>query len=306
MPMPLGPRPRVEVPEVYRPRLDPNRSALARRAGASDASEQAVERALDWLNRHQDQDGRWNGGTAKDRDNSPKKGEENFTVHCGTGDLCSGECLYYDADTAMTGLALLAYLGAGYTHTNGKYAPTVGRGLQFLLLTQRPDGDLRGEARGVGMYCHAMASLALCEAYALTRDPRLRDPVTRAVGYLARARAIDGRSWRYEPRAKGGDTSLLGWAIMVFKSAKVSGIDVPADIPSGALAWLRSVADGGDEGLARYRPFEDDSAVPPKTHADDDRRGLGDPPVPQRRRAQPGERRGRALPPRSRPRSRPF
>ena len=34
-----------EVPAVYRSRLDPNRSELAQRAGASPASEQAVERA---------------------------------------------------------------------------------------------------------------------------------------------------------------------------------------------------------------------------------------------------------------------
>ena len=56
-----GLRPLAEVPEVYRSRLDPNRSALAQKAGASAASEQAVERALVWLARHQDADGRWNG-----------------------------------------------------------------------------------------------------------------------------------------------------------------------------------------------------------------------------------------------------
>ena len=60
-----GGRPVTDVPEVYRPRLDPNRSAVARRAGANHASEQAVERALDWLARHQDADGRWNGGSVQ-------------------------------------------------------------------------------------------------------------------------------------------------------------------------------------------------------------------------------------------------
>ncbi len=68
---------------------------------------------------------------------------------------CTGECLYWEADTAVTGLALLAFLGSGYTHTDGKYADAVGRGLEFLRLTQKPDGDLRGESRSVGMYCHA-------------------------------------------------------------------------------------------------------------------------------------------------------
>ena len=164
-----------DVPEVYRSRLDPDRSALAGRAGASAASEQAVERALDWLMRHQDCDGRWDGATAKGDDGGVFRGDDDYTIHCPAGEPCFGECIYWEADTALTGLALLAYLGAGYTQADGKYADTVGKGLDFLLAAQKPDGDLRGMSRAVGMYCHAMATLALCEAYALTGDERLRD-----------------------------------------------------------------------------------------------------------------------------------
>jgi hypothetical protein len=246
-----------DVPVFYRSRLDPNRSALARRSGASDASELAVERALDWLKRHQDADGRWNGGTAKDADNSVVAGDTNFTAHCPAGQTCYGECFYWEADTAMTGLALLAYLGAGYTHADGKYASTVTRGLQYLLATQKRNGDLRGESRVVGMYCHLMAGLALCEAYALTGDPKLKEPVSRAVDFLVKGRAWDGQSWRYEPLAKTGDTSLLGWAILMLKSAKLSHVSIPANIQTGALKWLDQVADGPESGLARYRPFEE-------------------------------------------------
>jgi hypothetical protein len=245
-----------DVPEVYRSRLDPNRSALAQRAGASAASEQAVERALDWLARHQDADGRWDGGTAKYKDGSVAEGERNFTVHCPAGEICFGECYYWEADTAMTGLALLAYLGAGYTHVDGKYAATVEKGLRYLTLAQKPDGDLRGESVAVGMYCHAMAGLALCEAYALTGDPRLRDPVSRAVDFVVKGQAVDHMSWRYEPRAASGDTSILGWVILLLKSAKVVGINVPDKARSGSITWLEQVADGKDSGLARYRPGE--------------------------------------------------
>lgn len=249
-----GGRPLADIPEVYRSRLDPNRSTLAQRAGASPASEQAVERALDWLTRHQDADGRWDAGVAKDADGRVVRGHDSFTAHCPPGAICAGECIYWEADTAVTGLALLAYLGAGYTHTDGKYAETVGKGLDFLLLTQKPDGDLRGTSKAVGMYCHAMAALALCEAYALTGDARLRVPVERAVSYLARSRARDGLSWRYEPGAAIGDTSILGWVVLVLKSAKVVGIPVDPAAPAGALGWLRKVADGSAQGLAKYQP----------------------------------------------------
>ncbi|QDV38255.1 hypothetical protein [Tautonia plasticadhaerens] len=268
-----GGRPLLDVPAVYRPRLDPNRSALARRAGASAASEEAVERALDWLSRHQDADGRWDAGTARFRDGSAPKGEDSFTAHCPPADLCSGECYYWEADTAVTGLALLAFLGSGYSHTEGKYETVVGRGVDFLLASQGPDGDLRGPSRAVGMYCHAMATLALSEAYALSGDPKLKGPVVRAVGFLAeatypglmgwryapngeirRSPSEDGRGWDYDPHPPIGDTSVLGWVVMVLKSASEVGVAVPPGAVQSARNWLTRVEDGDASGLARYQP----------------------------------------------------
>ena len=248
-----GERPLDKVPEIYRVRLDRDRSARALRDGASLQSEQAVERALDWLARHQDADGRWNAGTVK-RDGVSVSGEENFTMHCPPGEICFGECHYAEADSAITGLALLAFLGAGRSESDGEYAETVRKGVDFLLSIQKDDGDLRGSSKAVGMYCHAMASLALCEAYALGRDPRLRDPVRRAVAFLVRSRAGDGIGWRYLPGdPRGGDTSILGWVVMVLKSAKEVGVEIDDDSRSSALKWLDKVASGSSSGLARYR-----------------------------------------------------
>jgi hypothetical protein len=262
IPGPTGGRPLGDVPEVYRSRLDPNRSALAYRAGATPASEQAVERALDWLARHQDSDGRWNAGTARYDDGTAVKGDNDYTVHCPPGEACFGECMYWEADTAVTGLALLAYLGAGYTQTDGKYAETVGNGIDFLRAVQKPDGDLRGKSRAVGMYCHAMATIALCEAYALTGDERLRAPVERAISFIGRGRARDGLAWRYAPGSDGrpidaiGDTSILGWVVMALKSGREVGIEVPSGLQTGILGWLRLVGTGHAGGLARYQPAE--------------------------------------------------
>ena len=252
-------RPPDRVPEPLRMRVEPNRVVRAEQLGATAESERAVERALDWLARHQDADGRWNAGTRKAADaKSPLASEHSFTAHCPADDVCEGECFYYEADTAMTGLALLAYLGAGSTHTqpNAKYAATVRKGLQFLLSAQKPDGDLRGEGRAVGIYCHAMATLALCEAFALTGDEALRDPVDRAVSFLMKSRAADGMSWRYKPGDPSGDTSILGWAVLVIKSAGDAGFAVPDIARVGALRWLERVAEGPQHGLAVYRPGE--------------------------------------------------
>ena len=258
LPLPIT-RPITDVPEVYRERVAPDRPARAKLVGASDASEEAVERALEWLAHHQDADGRWNAGTKKYRaDDAPLAGEHNFTQHCPPGDICAGECYYYEADTAMTGLALLAYLGAGYHHAqkDGKHAAVVDKGLRYLLSVQTANGDLRGESRAVGMYCHAMATLAVCEAFALSGDARLRGPAERAVAFLAKSRSADGMSWRYKPGEPSGDTSLLGWAILVFKSADETGLAVPPSMRAGALSWLNLVATGESRGLAAYRPNE--------------------------------------------------
>ena len=258
-------RPPADVPAVYRSRLDPNRFALAQRAGASRESEQAVERALVWLQKHQDADGRWDAGTAKYRDGTVANSDDDFTAHCPPGDICFGECFYWEADTAVTGLALLAYLGSGYTHLDGQYAETVAKGLEYLRMEQKPDGDLRGRSVAVGMYCHAMASLALCEAYALTGDPKLRDSVERAVGFLVRSRARDGLAWRYAPGASFGDTSILGWIVLVLKSAQEVGIPIQPSTKTGIATWLNKIASGASKGLARYQPLSQYQATPTMT-----------------------------------------
>jgi hypothetical protein len=248
----------VEIPRIYQPRLEPDRFVQAQRIGASAGSELAVERAIDWLTRHQDKDGRWDAGTARYADGTAVKDDDDFTVHCPPGETCFGECAYWEADTALTGLALLTYLGAGYTHVDGRYADNVSRGLDFLLSEQKRDGDLRGRSRVVGMYCHAMATLALCEAYALSGDARLRGPVERAVAFMVSARAADGMAWRYAPGAPAGDTSILGWVVMVLKSAKEIGIPIPEEssVRGGTLLWLEKVEAGDAKGLARYQPSE--------------------------------------------------
>ena len=190
-----------------------------------------------------------------DEDGTAVPGDDDFTIHCPPGQTCFGECAYWEADTALTGLALLTYLGAGYTHKDGKFATTVANGLDFLIAQQRPDGDLRGASKAVGMYCHAMATLALCETYALSLDDGLRDPAERAVLFLVRSRARDGQAWRYAPAAQQGDTSILGWVVMALKSAREVGLRVPdqAGLNRGIVQWLDSVATGQDGGLARYQ-----------------------------------------------------
>ena len=101
-----------------------------------------------------------------------------------------------------------------------------------------------------------MATLALCEAYALTGDPALRLPVERGIAFLIQSRAVDNLVWRYAPGAATGDTSILGWAVMALKSGRTVDIPIPPPVQRGIKTWLERISAGRSGGLARYQPSE--------------------------------------------------
>jgi hypothetical protein len=234
----------------YAQRDPDSRKSLVDRMGGSEETERAVASALKWLAAHQAPDGRWSSGHFDDR--------------CGE---CGGGTKI-DSDTAVTGLALLCFLGAGHTHDkDGDYKNNVDRGLDWLLARQDTNGDLRGGRAKSGarwkqgepgetMYSQGIATIALSEAFGMTHDERLRVPVQRAVRFIAGARSeADGAAggWRYEP-GDAGDTSVLGWQVMALVSAKRSGLDVPSDALQAAKQWLDVVSFPRRPGLYAYQP----------------------------------------------------
>jgi hypothetical protein len=230
-------------PEIYGLRTAPDRSRLAGRQGATAATEKAVSAALKWLADNQEPDGRWDA----DRHGAGKELLVGGRDRQGTG---------IQADTAMTGLALLAFLAAGHTHREGPYQENVRRGLDYLLSIQAADGNLSGSADTfAAMYCHAMAACAMSEAYGMTGDQRLQRPVRRAIGYTIAAQDPAGGGFRYRP-GDPGDTSQCGWQLMALKSADLAGITMPRETRNGLIRFLRSVSAGEHGGLASYRPNE--------------------------------------------------
>jgi hypothetical protein len=233
----------AELPRVYENRRAPHKAEIIAAQGGSPATETAVKAALQWLAANQDADGRWDAsrfGAGQDRA-VPGKNLRMVGV---------------DADNGVTGLALLAFLGNGHTHLDGDYREAVERGLQFLLSTQKPDGNLSGGADDfAAMYCHGMAALAVSEAYAMTQDERLLDRVRKAINYTLAAQHPTAGGWRYKPGDPVCDTSQLGWQLMALKSAELAGIEVPDRSRQGMLRFLKTVTSGRHGGLASYRPM---------------------------------------------------
>jgi hypothetical protein len=241
------------VPPIYRGRTADNRDAVARSHGGSPEAEAAVQAALAWLAANQNADGPW------DADRFGAGEERKVLGHDRQGAGAR-------ADTATTGLALLAFLGGGHTHLEGKYKVNVKRGLEHLLNTQAADGNLAGDAELFAfMYSHGIATLALSEAYAMTGDKRLEPALRAAIGYTVAAQHPSTGGWRYRPAALApydpGDTSQLGWQLMALKSADLAGIPMPERTRQGMLRFLNSVSSGQHGGLASYRPHERVSAA---------------------------------------------
>ena len=238
-----------QLPGIYKLRVAPDRSRVAERQGGTRETEAAVNAALEWLSRHQAGDGRW------DASQFGAGREDKVLGHDRQGAGAR-------ADTGVSGLALLAFLGAGHTHLDGGYQQTVARGLEFLMRSQGADGNLAGNAElYAAMYCHGMATIALSEAYGMTHDERLERPLRRALAYTLSAQHPTGGGWRYKAGDRVGDTSQLGWQLMALKSAKLAGIDIPAKAEEGMVRFLKSVTVGDHGGLASYRIGERASAT---------------------------------------------
>jgi len=212
-----------------------SRSKWVREGGGNKHSEAAVARALKWLAMHQCADGGWN-----------------FDMRMCPG--CLGKCSHSgesgEARIAATSMALLPFLGAGQTHTEGKYKTQVNNGVRFLCRNMKIDrqGASLWEPAGSGnMYSHGLAAIALCENYAMTHDKHLHAPAQGAINFICSAQDPVGGGWRYKPRERG-DTSVVGWQIMALKSGHMAYLRVPPQVVKKAFGYLDTVQ--SDSGAA--------------------------------------------------------
>jgi hypothetical protein len=224
------------------------RRGQAGKFGATPESESAVDSALKWLADHQLPDGGWsfNHGMAPTCQNK-----------------CSSPGDMPEARIAATAFGVLPFLGAGQTHQVGKFQKTVSGGLYFLInhMKMTKEGGSLMEPGG-RMYAHGLATIALCEAYAMNMNPealrkkkraaydgegaptykdkqeehaveaaggdlanKLGPAAQLALNYIMYAQDPNGGGWRYEPRTPG-DTSVVGWQLMALVSGKLAYLRV--------------------------------------------------------------------------------
>ena len=195
--------------------------------------------ALDWLAAHQSPNGGWEAaGFGKWLH---LKQVESPTTEG------AGKSVY---DPGVTGLALCAFLAAGYTNRgNTPYAKCVSRGLRYLKNIQDPEGCFGPRATQQYIYNHATAALAMVEVYGQTGSPIFKAPAQRALDFIALARN-PYFGWRYGIKPGDNDTSVTVWMSMVIRSAKAINQDAiargnpaPLVVDESALAGARNWLD---------------------------------------------------------------
>ncbi|WP_338688848.1 prenyltransferase/squalene oxidase repeat-containing protein [Haloferula helveola] len=135
---------------------------------------------------------------------------------------------------AMTGLAVLAYLGHCETALSEEFGDSCLRGITFLT-----DKGMKGNGRLVENaadkhwpYQQAIATYALAESesihHALGIDiPGLRGTVQKAGQLIIDSQHKSG-GWDYgydESSSRGGDLSITGWHVQALKACKLTKID---------------------------------------------------------------------------------
>lgn len=185
------------------------------------AAAAAVRKGVEFLAKHQGVDGNWGGGTG------------------------------------VTATCALALMAQGHIPGSGEYGPQVAKALQFLLKKQQADGLIYTVDMGAHpMYHHALATLALAEAWGQTSDQRLRDGLRKAIDIICSSQNQEG-GWRYQPKVSEADLSATVMQLMALRAAKDAGLDVSKEVIDAGVEYVKrchnSKGSGKDGGFA-YTP----------------------------------------------------
>src|SRR6266849_6555778 len=213
----------VYVPGGFNGRGGVTRERMVKEGGGTGESEAAVGQGLQWLAMHQSSNGSWSLDKFHQHAHEVGGGPSSKEFRCD----CAGQG--QSNDIAGTAFGVLPFLGAGQTHQPPKdkpavdYHKTVRAAIDFLLSKEKSDGDFGG-----GMYAQGLATIALCECYALTADAKLKPAAQHAIDFIKHAQHEAGGGWRYKPN-EAGDTSVVGWQVMALKSGQLAGLNVPKE-----------------------------------------------------------------------------
>jgi len=177
----------------------------------------AVERGLEWLKSHQNEDGSWTAEIGY-KLNTSYNTTERERGHVG-----------------VTSLAGMAFLAGGHVPGRGPYGEVVERALDFVLTCVQDDGYITHA--GSRMYSHAFATMFLAEICGMTERADVRAKLQLAVDFIVHSQNVDG-GWRYEPYAVESDMSIVVCQVLALRAARNIGVRVPKAVIDKAARYV--------------------------------------------------------------------
>lgn len=188
------------IPQTLRKRCSKeDRLDRLTKNGGNEQCEVAVEKALQWLKKTQNADGSW----------------------CGQN------------KAAMTGFAILVFLGRCETPNSEEYGDAVTRGIVYLVnVAMKNQGKMADDFKDKHWcYDHGIATYALGEASTFCLKlginiPKLKEATKMAGDWVLEHQHSSG-SWDYSydmSGSRGGDTSIALWQIQALKACKHTGL----------------------------------------------------------------------------------
>ncbi|MBK8207371.1 MAG: terpene cyclase/mutase family protein [Planctomycetes bacterium] len=211
------------------------------RGGGGRPHDNRVLAALEWLKDHQNHEGHWSATTFSD-DSKRANAQKTHNIEWVAAGAADGDKGWEStADIGLTGLALLAFAGAGNSHMSGNYKEAIRYGLAYLKKVQSNDGCFGGKDDDHFVYNHAIATMAMAEIFGLSGDNDVKLIADKAVDFILKAQN-PGLGWRYGVQPGINDSSVTGWMVMALKSAKMAGLDFDSHKSfSDASEWFKMV-----------------------------------------------------------------
>lgn len=181
-----------------------------------------TDRSLEWLMRQQDRSGKW---TFLDDSDKGLPDEE----------------LRGRDDVKATCIALLAMLGGGQSHREGRWRTEIETGLTYVVSEARIDVDgidFRGPLGNTAT--HSLATMLLCEAYERTKDKRLAEVAQRGVKFLESLQYPDDGGWGVVGD-DGPHLTPTAWSVMALQSARRANLEVAPKTKQLVEKFLSSV-----------------------------------------------------------------
>ena len=231
---------RFEIRDGTETRWEHEVGLLYRRGGPT-AHDDRIDMALRWLAAHQSPNGGWQAaGFPMWCDGEPAPAARQPSG--------AGLALY---DVGVTGLALNAFLGAGYTN-RGKhdFSRVVSTGMRYLKNVQDPEGCFGLRTTQQYVYNHATAALAMVTIYRRTRSPIFKGSAQRALDFIGLARN-PYFAWRYDVKPGDNDTSVTAWMTSVLHTAALVNHDAQQRGKSPPLSFDEAAFEGVAEWVRR-------------------------------------------------------